>query len=82
MRSALEYFIAFLTSGATDVDKMLNIYRRDGKYHVGFHEFVKSIMLAARAGSPFNKYWPLPEHRLDVRWDKWIFDNIANDFAK
>lgn len=48
MRSALEMFIAFLTSGATDVDKMINIYRRDGKYHVGFHEFVKSVMLAAR----------------------------------
>jgi hypothetical protein len=48
MRSALEMFVAFLTSGATDVDKMINIYRRDGKYYVGFHEFVKSIMLAAR----------------------------------
>jgi len=48
MRSALEMFIAFLTSGATDVDKMLNIYRRDGTYYVGFHEFVKSVMLAAR----------------------------------
>ena len=48
MRSALEMFIAFLTSGATDVDKMLNIYRRDGQYYVGFHEFVKSVMLASR----------------------------------
>ncbi|MFC1972367.1 hypothetical protein ACFLVE_03070 [Chloroflexota bacterium] len=48
MRSALEMFIAFITSGATDVDKMLNIFRRDGKYYVGFHEFVKSIMLAER----------------------------------
>jgi hypothetical protein len=48
MRSALEMFINFITSGATDVDKMLNIYRRDGQYYVGFHEFVKSVMLAAR----------------------------------
>ena len=48
MRSALELFIGFLTSGATDVDKMLGIYRRDGEYFVGFHEFVKSVMLAAR----------------------------------
>jgi hypothetical protein len=48
MRSALEMFIAFLTSGASDVDKMLNIYRRDGEYYVGFHEFVKSVILAAR----------------------------------
>ena len=48
MRSALEMFIGFLTSGATDVDKMLNIYRRDGQYFVGFHEFIKSVMLSAR----------------------------------
>ncbi len=48
MRLALEMFIAFLTSGASDVDKMLNIYRREGEYFVGFHEFVKSVMLAAR----------------------------------
>ena len=48
MRSALEMFINFLTSGATDVDKMLNIYRREGRYYVGFHEFVKSVILAAR----------------------------------
>jgi arylsulfatase A-like enzyme len=44
---------------------------------------IDSIMIAARAGSPFNKYWPLPENRLyDSKWDKWIFDNIANNFAK
>ena len=48
MRRALEMFVTFLTSGATDVDKMLAIYRRDGSYYVGFHEFVKSIMLGGR----------------------------------
>jgi len=48
MREALGMFIAFITSGASDVDKMINIYRRDGDYYVGFHEFVKSVMLAAR----------------------------------
>ena len=48
MRRALETFTTFLTSGATDVDKMLNIYRRDGDYFVGFHEFIKSIMLGGR----------------------------------
>jgi hypothetical protein len=37
-----------MTSGATDVDKMLNIYRRDGAYYVAFHEFLKSIMLGDR----------------------------------
>jgi len=49
MRLALQMFATFLTSGATDVDKMLNIYRRDGSYFVAFHEFVKSIMLGDRA---------------------------------
>jgi hypothetical protein len=37
-----------MTSGATDVDKMLSIYRRSGSYFVAFHEFVKSIMLGDR----------------------------------
>ena len=48
MRLALDMFTMFMTSGATDVDKMLNIYRRSGAYYVGFHEFVKSIMLGDR----------------------------------
>jgi len=48
MRMALEMFTMFLTSGATDVDKMIRIFRRDGNYVVPFHEFVKSIMLGDR----------------------------------
>ncbi|MGE0456090.1 MAG: hypothetical protein AB7O37_22935 [Vicinamibacteria bacterium] len=48
MRLALEMFATFLGSGATDVDKMLRIYRREGAYYVAFHEFVKSIMLGDR----------------------------------
>jgi hypothetical protein len=48
MRQALDMFTMFMISGATDVDKMLNIYRRDGAYFVAFHEFVKSIMLGER----------------------------------
>jgi hypothetical protein len=48
MRLALQMFTTFLVSGATDVDKMLLIYRRDGAYYVAFHEFVKSIMLGDR----------------------------------
>jgi arylsulfatase A-like enzyme len=43
---------------------------------------IDSIMFAARDGSPFNPYWPLPEHRLyNVRWDRWIFEQLENDFA-
>lgn len=49
MRSALQMFTTFLTSGATDVDKMLLIYRREGAYNVAFHEFLKSVMLQDRA---------------------------------
>jgi hypothetical protein len=48
MRLALQMFTQFLVSGATDVDKMLGIYKRDGNYYVAFHEFVKSIMLGDR----------------------------------
>lgn len=48
MRSALQMFTTFLVSGATDVDKMLHIYRRDGAYFVAFHEFLKSVMLGER----------------------------------
>jgi hypothetical protein len=48
MRMALQMFSTFLVSGATDIDKMLRIYRRDGNYFVAFHEFLKSIMLGDR----------------------------------
>lgn len=48
MRLALQMFTTFLSSGVTDVDKMLAIYRREGAYFVAFHEFVKSIMLGDR----------------------------------
>jgi len=48
MRLALSMFATFLTSGVTDVDKMLRIYRRTGSYYVPFHEFLKSIMLGHR----------------------------------
>jgi hypothetical protein len=48
MRFALQLFTLFITSGATDVDKMLRIYRREGSYYVAYHEFVKSIMLGER----------------------------------
>jgi predicted type IV restriction endonuclease len=48
MRLALDLFSTFLTSGATDVGKMLRIWERDGNYHVAYHEFVKSIMLGDR----------------------------------
>jgi hypothetical protein len=48
MRLALDMFTQFMTSGVTDVDKMLTIYRRSDSYFVAFHEFVKSIMLGER----------------------------------
>ena len=45
MRFALQLFSTFLTSGATDVGKMLYIFDHQGGYNVAFHEFVKAIML-------------------------------------
>lgn len=48
MRSALQMFTTFLVSGATDVDKILHIYNRDGAYFIAFHEFLKSVMLGER----------------------------------
>jgi len=72
MRSALEMFIAFLTSGATDVDKMINIYRRDGKYYVGFHEFVKSVMLASR------KYYKEEQSPIFNVFDCGAYKNSSN----
>ena len=48
MRLALQMFTTFLVSGATDVAKMLLIYRRDGSYFVPMHEFLKSVMLGDR----------------------------------
>lgn len=42
-----------------------------------------SIMSAARMGSPFNQFWPLPEHRLNnFKLDKWIFDQIEQGIIK
>ena len=49
MREALEMFSTFLYSGATDVDKMLRISRReDEPYFVAFHEFAKSVIINDR----------------------------------
>ncbi len=48
MRMALQMFATFLTSGVTDVGKMLFIHSRQGAYYVAFHEFLKSIMLGDR----------------------------------
>ncbi len=48
MREALDMFATFLYSGATNVDKMLKIYDRDGNYFVPFHEFAKSVILGDR----------------------------------
>jgi len=49
MRFALEMFSTFVTSGATDVNKMLRIFKRDGRYSIAWHEFLKAIMLGDRA---------------------------------
>jgi hypothetical protein len=48
MREALDMFATFVYSGSTNVDKMLRIYDREGRYFVAFHEFAKSAILGDR----------------------------------
>jgi arylsulfatase A-like enzyme len=40
---------------------------------------MRRIMIQAREGSEYSKYWPLPEHRRnDIKWDQWIFNQLEN----
>lgn len=40
-------------------------------------EKMRLFMIQARAGSTYNRYWPLPEYRnYDIRWDRWIYENL------
>lgn len=48
MRHALDMFRAFLSSGNTDVDKILRITKQHDEYVVPFHEFAKSAILGSR----------------------------------
>ena len=45
MRLALKLFNSFITSGATNMPKILGFYNKGVNYTVPFHEFTKSIML-------------------------------------
>ncbi|MCP4676903.1 MAG: hypothetical protein GY854_15580, partial [Deltaproteobacteria bacterium] len=48
MRHALDMFSAFLSSGNTNVDKVLEIVKQRGRYTIAFHEFLKSAVLGTR----------------------------------
>ena len=48
MRHALDMFRDFLSSGNTDVNKIIRIVNRSGSYSVPFHEFAKSAILGSR----------------------------------
>lgn len=48
MRYALGMFREFVSSGNTDIEKIINIVNTDGGYSVPFHEFAKSAILGAR----------------------------------
>jgi|CXWL01.1.fsa_nt_gi hypothetical protein len=48
MRHALDMFREFLSSGNTNVDKIIDILERQGNYTVSFHEFAKSAILGSR----------------------------------
>jgi arylsulfatase A-like enzyme len=58
---------------STDLGEKNNI----ADEYSGLVRQIDSIMVAAREGSPYNKYWPFPEYKLyNERLDKWIFDRI------
>lgn len=48
MRHALDMFREFLSSGNTDIEKIIRIVERKGGYSVPFHEFAKSAILGSR----------------------------------
>jgi hypothetical protein len=48
MRHALDMFREFLSSGNTNVEKIIDIMERGGGYTVPFHEFAKSAILGSR----------------------------------
>ena len=48
MRHALDMFREFLSSGNTNVDKIIDILERYHTYTVSFHEFAKSAILRSR----------------------------------
>jgi hypothetical protein len=48
MRHALDMFREFLSSGNTNVEKIIDIVSREGGYTIPFHEFAKSALLGSR----------------------------------
>lgn len=48
MRNALDMFREFLSSGNTNVDKIIEILKHQGSYTVSAHEFAKSAILGSR----------------------------------
>jgi hypothetical protein len=48
MRYALDMFRAFVSSGNTNIEKIIDIVRDSGFYTVPFHEFAKSAILGSR----------------------------------
>ncbi|WP_408891157.1 hypothetical protein ACJ2CR_15045 [Myxococcus faecalis] len=44
MRAALDMFNQFMVSGSTNVEKMLDIFKKQRRYYVAEHEFIKAVM--------------------------------------
>lgn len=44
---------------------------------------IRDIMVKARRGSEFTKYWKIPEHRRpDMKWDQMIYRQIKNGITR
>ena len=62
-----------------DLDSDIGETRNVADTHPDIVKRITAIMEEARAGSGFNKFWPLPERRQNqIKWDKVIFDQLAH----
>jgi hypothetical protein len=72
MREALEMFSLFLYSGSTNVEKMLSIFKREGRYFVGFHEFARAVILGDR------KYYKENESKVANLFERTAYKNNSH----
>jgi len=84
IRRSLEMFHLFLTAGSLEAQKILDSMKRDEKYRVPEHEFVKSVMLGSkryyseRTSDILNLFTigdiEHPSHFTRLRMLQWLFE--------